>query len=120
MPSAFLTDTNVAANAVVDLLAGDADQGPQNLRFIDRPSVVTWAADATAVTMELEIFSGGRTIQERSNIDGGGTLGVMPNLQQRAQQFLAAAGEILQFRLRETGGVATTDVNLFISVDPIA
>lgn len=119
MASAFLTQTDLAANAVTDFLDGGADQGSQNLRFVNQPSLVTWAADATAITVELEVKAGLRTIQERSNIDGGGTVGVFPNLQQRAQQFLAAAGEILQFRTRETGGVATTDLNLFISVDPV-
>ncbi len=119
MASAFVTITNLAANAVVDFLDGGADQGSQNLRFVDRPSLVTWAADATAITAELEVKAGLRTIQERSNIDGGGTLGVVPNLQQKSQQFFAAAPEILQFRVRETGAVATTDLNLFITVDPI-
>lgn len=118
MASAFLTETNLAANAVIDMLE-DADQGPQNLRFVGVPSQVTWALDANATTAELEIKSGLRTIQERSNVDGSGTAAQMPNLQQKAQQFFAAAGEILQFRVRETGGVATTDVNLYISVDPI-
>lgn len=120
MASAFLTITNLAANAVVDFLDGAADQGSQNLRFVERPSQVTWALDAITPLAELEIFSGGRTIQERSGVDGGGTAGVMPNLQQKAQQFLAAQGDILKFRVRETGAVATLDLNLYISVDPIA
>lgn len=121
MASALLTITDLAANAVVDFLDGAADQGSQNLRFIEAPrgAQVTWALEGITPAAELEIFSGARTIQERSGIDGGGTAGVMPNLQQKAQQFLAARGEILKFRVRETGGVATLDLVLFISVDPL-
>lgn len=119
MASTFLTITNQAANSVLDFML-NADQGAQNLRFVSRPSKVTYAIDATAITAEIEVFSGGRTVQERSSVDGSGTLGTVPNLQQKAQSFLAAAGDILQFRTRETGGVATTDLNCFVSVDPIA
>ena len=118
MASAFLTLTNIAANAVVDFMT-DANEGPSNLRFINRPSRVTYAADAIAIGVEIEVFAGSRTVQERSNIDAGGTAGVVPNLQQKAQTFLAAAGEVLKFRLRETGGVATTEANLYIDVTPI-
>lgn len=119
MANAFLTITNLPANAVRDFML-DADQGPTNLRFVDRPSIVTYAMDGTATTVEVEVFSGSRTIQERSSIDGGGTLGTVPNLQQKAQTFNAASRDILQFRVRETGGIATTDCNLYVDTTPVA
>ena len=111
----LLTLTNLGANAVQDFML-DADQGAQNLRFVGQDSQITYAIDANAVGVELEILSGQRSIQERSAIDAGGTPGVQPNLDQKAVSFFAGAGEILQFRLRETAGVATTDLNLFIAV----
>jgi hypothetical protein len=119
MASALVTLTNLAANAVSDILV-NGDQGEQTIRFITRPSRVTYALEATAATAELEVKSGQRSVQDRSAVDSSGTLGVMPNMQQKGQAFLAAAGEQLQFRVRETGGVATTDFTLFVDVQPIA
>ena len=118
MANAFITITNITASSVTDFLES-ADQGAQNLRFVKRPSRVTWAMDATAADCELEIKSGERTIQERSRVDASGTASQMPDLQQKAQTFLAAAGEILAFRVRETSGAGTTDLNLYIDVTPI-
>ncbi len=118
MASAFLTLTALAANAVADMMR-DSNEGAPQLRFIRRPSKVTYAMDANAIGVEVEVFSGSRVVQERSNIDGGGTQGVVPNLQQKAQSFLAAAGEELSFRVRETAGVATSDLQLFVDVTPI-
>jgi len=120
MPMAFITDTNVGANAVVDLML-DGDQGPMNLRFVKRPSKVTYACDANAAaSAELEVFSGGRQVVERSAVDGGGTAGTMPNLRDKGISFFSAAGEILAFRLRETAGAGTVDIGLVIDVTPIA
>lgn len=120
MADTLLTITNIAANAVQDFMI-DADQGPSNLRFVERPSRVVWAMDASAsLGVEVEVFAGVRTVAERGRVSGGGVAGNLPNLQQTARTFLAASGEILQFRVRETGGVASTDLNLYISVEPIA
>ncbi len=118
MASAFLTLTALGANAVADMMV-DANEGAPKLRFIRRPSRVTFAMDGNAITVEVEVISGERTVVERSNIDGGGTQGVVPNLQQKAQSFFAAAGEELAFRVRETGNVGTTDIQLFIDVTPL-
>jgi len=119
MADTLLGITNIAANAVVDFMLG-ADEGASNLRFVERPSRVVWSIDASAALQaEIEVFSGSRTVAERGRVSGGGTAGVMPNLQQTARTFLAATGEILSFRVRETAGAATTDLNLYISVEPI-
>ncbi len=119
MADTVLTITDLGANAVVDFLLG-ANEGASNLRFIERPSRVVWAIDASAALQaEIEVFSGSRTVAERGVVSGGGTAGVMPNLQQAARTFLAATGEILSFRVREIAGAATTDLVLYISVDGI-
>lgn len=120
MVDTLLTITNIAANAVQDFML-DADQGPSNLRFVERPSRVVWAMDASAaLQVEVEVFAGFRTVAERGRVSGGGTAGNLPNLQQTSRTFLAATGEILKFRVRETAGAATTDLNLYISVEAIA
>ncbi len=119
MADTLLGITNIAANAVVDFMLG-ADACASNLRFVQRPSRIVWAMDASAALQaEVEVFAGSRTVAERGRVSGGGTAGVMPNLQQTARTFLAASGEILSFRVRKTAGAATTDLNLYVSVEPL-
>lgn len=114
----FLELDNLAANAVADLMV-DALTGESDLRFVHRPSKVTAAIVADAVGIELQIFSGARTIVPRSTLEAGGTVGVFPNLNEKAFSFLAAQGEILRFVIREIAGVATTDVMLTLDVEPV-
>ncbi|MEE8607913.1 MAG: hypothetical protein V3S55_09920 [Nitrospiraceae bacterium] len=119
MADTLLGITDLGANAVVDFLLG-ANEGASNLRFIERPSRVVWAMDASAALQaEVEVFAGDRTVAQRGVVSGGGTAGVMPNLQQSARTFLAATSEILSFRVREIAGAATTDLNLYVSVEPL-
>lgn len=115
----YLQLTNIPANGVRDMMV-NADTGESDSRFIGRPSVVTYAIVANAVGCELEVFSGARQVVNRSTLEAGGTTGVFPNLNEKAVTFRAAAGEKLRFRIRETTGVATTDIMLAISVEPIA
>lgn len=114
----YLQQTNLGSLSLNDLML-DADQGASNLRFIQRPSRVTVAIWANAVGVQMRIASGQRTVVQRSIVDGGGTTGQFPAIDQRAFTFFAAAGEILEIELRETTAVATTDVMAVISVDPI-
>jgi len=121
MPNKRLTLTNIPANALRDFML-DADQGATNLRFIGSPSEVVYVLNANAAGIEYEVFCGDATGQmrrvvERSAVPAGGTAGVFPPLNEQAEQFYAAAGEIIEFKLRETTGVATTDLNLNISVE---
>ena len=114
----FLEIDNIPANAVRDLMV-DALTGEAQSRFVERPSKITTALLADAVGVELQIFSGSRTIVPRSTLDAAGTLGQFPNLDQKAFSFLAAGGEILRFILREISGVATTDVMCTVDVEPL-
>jgi len=118
MPTEFLEIDNIAANAVVDLMV-DALTGEAQARFIERPTRVTVAILADAVGVELQIFSGSRTIVPRSTLDSSGTLGQFPALNEKAFNYLAAAGEIQRIILREISGVATTDVMGTIDTTPI-
>lgn len=117
MPNKLMTLTNIPALATRDLMT-DADQGPTSLRFIGSPSKVTFVINANAAGIELEVMSGQRRVVERSAVEAGGTAGVYPNLLDKGQSFDAAGGEILEFRVRETGNVATTDINFAIAVEP--
>ena len=60
----------------------------------------------------------GRRVVERSAVESGGTAGIYPNLLDKGQAFDAAGGEILEFRVRETANIATTDINFAVSVEP--
>ena len=114
----FLEIDNVPANATRDLMV-DALTGEAQSRFINRASKVTVAVLADAVGLELQIFSGARTIVPRSTLDASGTLGFFPNLDQKAFFFLAAQGEVLRFNVREIAGVATADVMCTVDVEPL-
>lgn len=117
MPNKRLTLTNIPANAIKDFLL-DADQGASNLRFVGEPSHVVYVINANAAGVEYEVFASGRRVVERSAVPAGGTAGVFPPINEQAEDFYAAAGDIIEFKLRETTGVATTDCNLNISIEP--
>ena len=114
----YLMQSNLAANSTNDLMT-DADTGEAQSRFVTRPSRVQVAIEASAVGVELEIYSGARTVVARSSLDAGGTTGVFPNINEKSFTFFAAAGEKLRFVLREIAAAATTDVMAAVSVQPI-
>lgn len=114
----FLEVDNIAANAVRDLMV-DAVTGEADSRFVTQPSIVTIAILANAVGIELQITAGERVIVARSNLDSSGTTGQFPNINEKAFQFAAAAGEKLRVSLRETAGVATTDVMASVDITPL-
>ena len=116
MPTKLMSMNTIAALATKDFMT-DSDQGPTSLRFIGAPSRVVFVINAIAVGLELEVLTQYRRILERSAIEGGGTAGVYPNLLDKGQAFDAAAGEILEFRVREVANVATNKANLVISVE---
>lgn len=118
MATEYLQITNLPANAVRDLMV-NADTGEADSRFVGRPSQVTFAIVANAVGVELEVRSGERTVVPRSTLEAGGTTGVFPNIDQKAVTFFSAAGEKLRFQVRETTGVATTDIMMSLSIDPV-
>ena len=111
----LLTINNVVG--VKDFML-DADQGPQNARFAPpQGQLVTFAVDATAVNLELEVFAGKRTVVQRSAIPAGGTLGVPPKMNEQAVSFVMFPSEILQFRVRDILAAGTIDTNLNVVFD---
>lgn len=119
MATEYLMLENLVANSFNDLMT-DADTGESQLRFVTRPSRVTIAIEADAVGIVMEIQSGGRTVVPRSTLDAGGTVGVFPNIREKAFTFPAAAGEKLRIALTEEAGTATTDVMAMVDVTPLA
>lgn len=118
MATEFLLLSNLTANSTVDLMTG-ADTGEADARFIQFASQVTVAIEASAVGIQLNITSGGRTIVERSTLGAGGTTGVFPNINEQAFQFLAAAGDKLRMPVTEIAGVMTTDVMATVDIEPL-
>ncbi len=116
MPAKYeqLTVTNLGSGAVLDLMV-DADQGESQQRFVERNSEITFAINANAATVDIEVFAGTRQVVSRSGIEAGATASVFPNLNEKAVSFFAAQGEKLRFLLRETGAVATTDINAIVA-----
>lgn len=112
-----LMQSNLAANSVNDLML-DADTGASNIRFVKFASRCILAIEASAVGIEYRVIAGGRVIVERSTLDGGGTTGTFPALDQKAVTFDVAGGEIIEIELREIAGVATVDVMATLSVNP--
>lgn len=113
----YLMVQNIPANGTRDLFR-DADSGESDLRFITQNGTVTMAIVSSAVGIELSIQSQDRNITQRSTLEAGGTTGVFPNMDQKAFTFEVYAGEKLRCNLRETAGVATTDVMAAVSFDP--
>lgn len=113
----YLMVSNIPANGVKDLMR-DADTGESDFRFVGAAGLVTMAIVASAVGVELSIQTEDRTITQRSTLEAGGTTGVYPNIQDKAFTFAVYAGEKIRILLRETAGVATTDVMAVLSFDP--
>ena len=101
--------TNIPANAVRDLMV-DADTGESDSRFVPADAMLTYALVANAVGIELTLRSQFRVIAPRAQVEAGGTTGVFPNMDQKGISVEVFAGEKLVFELRETAGVATTDI----------
>ncbi len=107
----FLTITNLAANAVADFMT-DAAEGAQSKRFIQADGSLQFAIDSpVALAAELEIVSQFRNIVPRGVVQGGGAAGVPPSMTDFGQAVPVLAGEIIEVRIRELLGVATSDFN---------
>lgn len=107
--------SNIAANATADMMV-DGDQGESDARWIQQDGVMTYAIVADAVGIVLTVRSQRRIIAPRQTVEAGGTLGVFPNITDKAVQVPVFAGEKIVFEVRETSGVATTDIMLTVDV----
>jgi hypothetical protein len=108
----------IPANAVRDMFK-DADTGEADARFVMRPSQCSLAIWGTG-KFEWSLFSQDRTIVQRSTGDTSApAAGNFPKLNERAFTFPAAALDKLRLTVRETGGVATTNIMAVIDITPM-
>jgi hypothetical protein len=105
--------SNIAANGRADMLV-NGDLGESDRRWVSQNGILTFAIVASAVGITLQVRSQYRTIAPLQTVEAGGTTGVFPDMQQKAQTLPVYAGEKLVFEVRETAGTATTDIMLSI------
>jgi hypothetical protein len=87
--------------------------------YLPWPAHVLILHRAVAVGVNQTIYSGSETIQERSNVQSGGTAGVTPSeLNTPAISFQAAAGDRLKVLTDNTTGGAI-NVDGIIIVNPL-
>lgn len=87
--------------------------------YLPWPAQVILLQRAAAVGLVSTVYSGSETIQERSNVQAGGTAGVTPSeLNTPAISFQAAAGDRLKDVIDNTTAGAVT-VDGIIIVNPL-
>jgi len=100
MPS-FTFSEDVAAGATFNPLEG------WQYQYLPWPAEITVLARAEDVGMVNTYTSGSETIVEESPVQAGGTVGVIPSpLNTPVQGWIAAAGDLLKLRYRNTTGAA--------------
>lgn len=79
--------------------------------YLPWPAQVILLVRSTTTGNRITIYSGSETIQERTPVQGGGTIGTTPSeLNTPAVSFLAAAGDRLKLVIDEVaGGTPTVD-----------
>ena len=115
MPARNFYNANIGANATVEPLNG------WQYEYLPWPALVLigMVHDGAAGELVATVTSGSDTLMEESEINAGGTDGVMPNDDQMDLTDEAAAGDRLKIRVRETGGVATTDLMTRVKLAPL-
>jgi hypothetical protein len=84
-----------------------------------RGAAVKMLLRSTTTGNRVTIFSGAQTIQQRSPVQAGGTIGVTPaELNTAPITFVAAAGDRLILQLDEVSG-GTPTVDGLVMVEPI-
>lgn len=112
MPTIRVTTTNLAANATATPLSGN------QYEFLPFPALCEFAVVANAATVACTIYSGSDVLQQDGPITLKTTITtVYPD--DFLVQDVAAAGERLNVILRETGGVATTDIETTVRITPL-
>lgn len=111
MPIIRVTTTNLLANATAFPLQGN------QYEYLPFPARVEFAVVANAAGIDVTIYSGSDVLQQ----NGPATVKATPPLY--PDDFLlddvAAAGERLNVILRETAGVATTDIETVVKITPL-
>ena len=110
MPLFTFAIVNIAANGTSEPLTG------WQFERLPFPALVEIAYDASALGVVANVSSGSDTLAEEQPVSGGGTSGVLPDFDQPMLEDIAAAGDKLKIRFRETAGTATTDIQGWVRV----
>lgn len=87
--------------------------------YLPWPANVILLVRSTTTGNRMTIFSGSETIQERTPVQAGGTIGVTPSeLNTPAVSFLAAGGDRLKLVIDEVAG-GTPTIDGVIIVNPV-
>lgn len=116
MGPAFFNTQTLAANASVDIVA-DASWIYRRLPW---PATLAFAQNADAVAIVVTLVIGSDTqLGPEFPVPAGGTAGVFPTEVAEFTDFLGAAGDLITVLVRETAGVATTDIQTVIKLSPL-
>lgn len=113
MPLFTFHEQNLAANSTYEPLTG---WQYERLPF---PALVEIAYLADAIGIVANVTSGSDTLAEEQPVSGGGTDGTLPDFDKPMLEDLAAAGDKLKIRFRETAGAATTDIMGWVRITQI-
>jgi len=113
VPTIRVTSTNLAANSTTFPLAGN------QFEYLPYDAQVLFAIIANAATVDVSVFSGSDVLQQGGPPQVKATITtVYPD------DFLlddvAARGERISVVLRETGAIATTDVETTVRITPVS
>lgn len=76
--------------------------------YLPFPALVEIAYHATDANVVATVTSGSDTLAEESPVQGGATAGTLPDFDKPCLQDIAAAGDRLKIRFRETAGGTPT------------
>lgn len=115
MPVRNFYTADLAANATAEPLTG------WQYEYLPWPALVEigMIQDGAANSIQATVTSGSDTLMEEAPVNAGGTDGVFPTDEQLDLTDEAAAGDRLKIRLRESGGVATTDIMIRVKLTPL-
>lgn len=87
--------------------------------YLPWPAVVKLLVRATGVSARITVYTGSQTIQERSPVQAGGTIGVTPNdFTTAPTTFVGAAGDRLKLAIDEVAA-ATPTIDGVCIVEPL-
>lgn len=113
MPLFTFHTQNIAANGTSEPLTG------WQFERLPFPALVEIAYIADATGLVATVTSGSDTLAEEQPVSGGGTDGTLPDFDKLQLEDIAAGGDKIKIRFRETSGVATTDVMGWVRVTQV-
>jgi len=113
MPLFTFHEQNVAAGATYEPLTG---WQYERLPF---PALVEIAFISDEIGFLANVYSGSDTLAEEQPLSAGGTDGVLPDFDKPMLEDLAAAGDKIKIRIRETQASGTGDVMGWVRITQI-